>query len=191
MMVNTGLISALLAFHANDAHRRAATDIVVRQDDSSALDPSQFPSQCQSSCTTIISSLNGCTSESCICTSDNAKGMESCVNCLISIAPDSTSLKTEGQSLIDQFNTECASFNIPTITVSTGTSTSDSSASITGTSSGSHSTGSTHGTSTSSASQSSGSGMMTNNNSALGMKGGLTGVVAFSLVLVGTAAYML
>ncbi|KAK7434533.1 hypothetical protein VKT23_020141 [Stygiomarasmius scandens] len=207
-MVNAALLSSLLAFHAGAASRRASTDIAIRQADAgTTLDPSQFPSQCQTSCTTIINSLNNCDSESCICSSDNAKGMESCVNCLVSIAPDSASLQSEGKGLIDQFNTECSSFNIPSISISPSGSSSDSGSSATGSASSAPATStssaplSTGGrsastmTKTSSASESSqssksDSGLMGDHNAALNVKGGFAGVVV-SLVAIAAAAYML
>ncbi|KAF5367919.1 hypothetical protein D9758_004366 [Tetrapyrgos nigripes] len=181
------LFGVYTTFFTYNLPASSGNDLVVRQaPSSSSLDPSQFPSQCQSSCTTIINSLNGCTTDSCICTSDNASGMSSCVNCLVNIAPDSDSLKSEGQNLLDQFNAECASFNLPSLAVgSTPSASSGGSATPTG----SHSLAASSPTSSKNATASGGqSGLI--GNSALDMSGGLAGLVV-SLGIVFVAAYIL
>ncbi|KAF9487402.1 hypothetical protein BDN71DRAFT_1514005 [Pleurotus eryngii] len=86
------------------------------------LDPADIPSACQSQCTSIVNSLNSCTSTTCICTDANARGLESCVNCLVSLA-NTPSMQTQGQSILDSFVAGCGGTVAP-LTVAGGSTAS-------------------------------------------------------------------
>ncbi|KAL4256376.1 Extracellular membrane protein CFEM domain-containing protein [Pleurotus pulmonarius] len=73
---------------------------------STILDPADIPSACQSQCTGIVSALNSCTTTTCICTNTNARGLEACVNCLVSLA-NTPAMQTQGQSILDNFVAGC------------------------------------------------------------------------------------
>jgi len=86
------------------------------------LDPSTFPTQCQTICTPIIDTLNTCSIATCLCTQTNEINLEECVDCLI--AADSSSNEVAmGQTVLDDFNNDCVSTGL-TATLSMSTSAS-------------------------------------------------------------------
>ncbi|KAJ3739958.1 hypothetical protein DFH05DRAFT_475029 [Lentinula detonsa] len=77
-----------------------ALDVLIpRQTSGTGVDPSQIPTQCQTQCTTVLNTISTCTTDSCICTTDNANEMESCVNCLISLDPTEDMIE-EGNEIL-------------------------------------------------------------------------------------------
>jgi hypothetical protein len=102
------------------AHRALSNHLQSRQ--STALDPTTFPAQCQRTCTPIINTLNTCNTRtptqqlSCLCTSSNGSALKGCLDCLVSVLP-SQSQVTQAQSVLDTFNTNCREFNLPPYTV--------------------------------------------------------------------------
>ncbi|KAE9404207.1 hypothetical protein BT96DRAFT_989483 [Gymnopus androsaceus JB14] len=72
--------------------------LLPRQSTGTGTDPSDIPTQCQSQCDAVVNALNTCTSDSCICTPDNANGLESCVECLINIDP--TDEESSGEEVL-------------------------------------------------------------------------------------------
>jgi len=91
--------STLLARNYDGLH------VILARQSSPPLDPSQFPPACQPMCTPIVNELNTCTSASCLCTNTNGQNLQSCMDCVIGIAPSEQAL---AQTVIDDFNTECA-----------------------------------------------------------------------------------
>ncbi|KAL0948560.1 hypothetical protein HGRIS_011120 [Hohenbuehelia grisea] len=101
----------------NDLHQ-----LLARQ---TTLDPGSLPTQCQTACNSIVSTLNNvsCASDlSCLCTNANGRGLENCVNCLVSLNPSSAALRAQGQSILTNFESGCSNFNLSPLTVSGGSS---------------------------------------------------------------------
>ncbi|KAF7416387.1 hypothetical protein PC9H_002652 [Pleurotus ostreatus] len=94
---------------------------------STILDPADIPSACQSQCTGIVSALNSCASTTCICTNTNARGLEACVNCLVSLA-NTPSMQTQGQSILDNFVAGCGGTVAPLTIVGGSTASASASA---------------------------------------------------------------
>ncbi|KII84854.1 hypothetical protein PLICRDRAFT_45673 [Plicaturopsis crispa FD-325 SS-3] len=90
---------------------------------STTLDPSSFPAACQTTCTSIINTLNSCTTLACLCTNANGQALEGCLDCTANTAPTSAVI-TQAQTVLDQFTEECSqggvSLSSLTIAVSTG-----------------------------------------------------------------------
>ncbi|KIM87990.1 hypothetical protein PILCRDRAFT_267546 [Piloderma croceum F 1598] len=89
----------------------------------SGINPSEFPSQCQSECTTSLNAISACSGLSCVCTTSNLSGIQSCINCIVST---DSSLESVGQSVLSTYNTECAGQGVSSLTLggSTGTAAS-------------------------------------------------------------------
>ncbi|KAF7340844.1 hypothetical protein MSAN_02113900 [Mycena sanguinolenta] len=108
-----------------------------RQSSSGFFDPSQIPTQCQTTCNTVVDNANTCTTFQCLCTPANDAAVLSCVNCVTSFNSSATTI-VDGQDILNQFASQC---NINNITVSslsasgiatvTGVTTSDLSPPIT------------------------------------------------------------
>lgn len=85
----------------------------------SGISPSDFPTACQSGCTTVLTTITTCdanitSAQACICTSDNVASIQSCVNCIVSSGNVSSAVEAEGVSLI---SCEYLSFYISTLPI--------------------------------------------------------------------------
>ncbi|KAJ7450065.1 hypothetical protein B0H11DRAFT_2078307 [Mycena galericulata] len=78
---------------------------------SSLLNPSQIPPQCENNCTTIVSDANTCTTFQCLCSPKNDAAVLSCVNCVISFN-HSGPVIINGQDILNQYASECNLNNI-------------------------------------------------------------------------------
>jgi len=109
-----------------------------KRQSTSGINPSEFPSACQSECTTTLNTISACTGLSCVCTSSNLSGIQTCINCIVDTE---SSLQPVGQSVINTYNAECAGQGVSSLTLggSTGTAAS---AGASSTESGSVSSGS-------------------------------------------------
>jgi len=114
---------------------------LARRQTSSGIDPSDFPSACQSGCTSVLNTVEGCTDLACVCTTSNLKGVQSCINCIVST---DSSLQAVGQSVLNTYNTECAGEGVGSLTLGGGTGTAAAGASSTGSSSSGGSSGSSN-----------------------------------------------
>ncbi|KAJ7722648.1 hypothetical protein DFH07DRAFT_286407 [Mycena maculata] len=83
--------------------------LVPRQ--SSVLDPSQIPSQCQDACNSVVNDANTCTTFRCICTPQNDADVLSCVDCVLS-ANHSGPVIVNGQDILNQYASECNLNNV-------------------------------------------------------------------------------
>jgi len=113
-------------------------EALARRQSTSGIDPSEFPSACQSGCTSILDTIEACTSISCICTSSNRNGFQSCIDCIVNTDP--SALQSVGQSVLNTYNTDCAGEGVGSLTLGSATGTKSSSPSSTG-STGSSSSG--------------------------------------------------
>ncbi|KAJ3712548.1 hypothetical protein DFJ43DRAFT_54408 [Lentinula guzmanii] len=94
-----GLASRAAASNIWQRTYNALDVLIPRQTSGTGVDPSQIPTQCQTQCTTVLNTISTCTTDSCICTTDNANEMESCVNCLISLDPTEDMIE-EGNEIL-------------------------------------------------------------------------------------------
>ncbi|KAJ3730395.1 hypothetical protein EV361DRAFT_892014 [Lentinula raphanica] len=128
-----GLAAQSFAATESNIWERAynALDVLIpRQSSTSGIDPSDIPTQCQSQCTTVLNTISTCTTVSCVCTTDNANEMESCVNCLISLDPTASMIE-EGNEVLDSMSEECSTVSgFPTLTVSASTTASGDTGSV-------------------------------------------------------------
>ncbi|THU82038.1 hypothetical protein K435DRAFT_972104 [Dendrothele bispora CBS 962.96] len=86
---------------------RSLRGLLARQSDSSTLDPSDLPPQCQSQCTSSVSLLNDCTSGgACGCSTTDIDGLETCFNCLGNLVPDE---KDQLDESLDEYKSACVS----------------------------------------------------------------------------------
>jgi len=135
MVAPITLVSLLFAASWQAAALTPAESIeaLARRQSTSGIDPSEFPSKCQSGCTSILNTIEACTGLSCICTSSNLNGIQSCINCVV--ATDPSTLQSVGQSVLDTYNTDCAGEGVGSLTLGSATGTGSSSPSSTGSSS--------------------------------------------------------
>jgi len=111
--------------------------LAKRQDSSApSINPSDFPTACQSQCTSSIDAVSACTSMTCVCTSSNLNGIQTCITCIVNSDPEA-SLQSVGQSVINTYNSECAGQGVGSLTLGTATGTSSPSSSTGGSSGGS------------------------------------------------------
>jgi len=99
-----------------------------RQTSVPSINPSDFPSACQSQCTTVLNTIEACTDLSCTCTSSNLNGIQTCINCVVNSDPSST-LQSVGQSVLSTYNTECAGQGVGSLTLGSATGTASTSSS--------------------------------------------------------------
>ncbi|KAF8239852.1 hypothetical protein L208DRAFT_1385462 [Tricholoma matsutake] len=88
----------------------------------STLNPSTIPAQCQSRCNLVTTTVTGCqnsTNPTCGCSMGVEAGFVDCLNCLISLAPSQTLVSSE-QQYVDQFVQVCNSYGValPSTTLS-------------------------------------------------------------------------
>ncbi|KAK7461826.1 hypothetical protein VKT23_008256 [Stygiomarasmius scandens] len=104
-LVFASLASAATLSIRQNPSARTLKHLLVRQSDSSTLDPSELPPQCQSLCTSAVSILNECTSGvACGCSSSDLSDLETCFNCLGNAAPglqDSLDSSLNGNILVE------------------------------------------------------------------------------------------
>ncbi|KAJ8522239.1 hypothetical protein ONZ45_g1175 [Pleurotus djamor] len=74
-----------------------------------------IPAGCQSSCSSMVSTINSCSSLSCFCTSSVASSFESCVYCSYNLMP-TASQRSNGQALLDTYNSACSGTGISSAT---------------------------------------------------------------------------
>ncbi|EIN06873.1 hypothetical protein PUNSTDRAFT_54224 [Punctularia strigosozonata HHB-11173 SS5] len=104
------------------ATQTAAIDLLSRQN--SGLDPSDLPAACQSTCATIVSALNTCTTDQCLCTNANTKAYAACLECLVADAGTGEETAESGiQQWIDTCNLEGFTVSSVAISTSAGTAT--------------------------------------------------------------------
>jgi len=82
--------------------RQPSQDLHAR----SGVDPSSIASQCQSSCSNIVKTLDACTSASCECTQNNFNALGVCINCLVSLSSPSTFF-SPGDVYLTIFQAQC------------------------------------------------------------------------------------
>ncbi|TFK72276.1 hypothetical protein BDN72DRAFT_343396 [Pluteus cervinus] len=75
-----------------------------------------IPASCTNDCTTISNALTVCTTTACLCTAANGNSLESCVDCIVNLLPTSAQI-TQGQAIIDQFNTGCVGTGLTSLTL--------------------------------------------------------------------------
>ncbi|KAJ3994716.1 hypothetical protein F5050DRAFT_430246 [Lentinula boryana] len=125
-----GLASRAAASNIWQRTYNALDVLIPRQTSGTGVDPSQIPTQCQTQCTTVLNTISTCTTDSCICTTDNANEMESCVNCLISLDPTEDMIE-EGNEILSSLSEECATVSgFPTLSISASTTASDDTSSV-------------------------------------------------------------
>jgi len=107
---------------------------LAKRQSASGIDPSDFPSACQSGCTSVLNTIEACTDVSCVCTSSNLNSIQSCINCIVNTDPSAT-LQSAGQSVLNTYNSECAGQGVGSLTLGSATGTGSSSPSSTGSSS--------------------------------------------------------
>jgi len=76
------------------------------------VNPSEFPTQCQSPCLPIIDALNTCTSKTCICTNTNGQYVETCGDCVLTVNPTPTE-QAQVQYVLDYYTDYCFAAGIP------------------------------------------------------------------------------
>ncbi|KAK7461825.1 hypothetical protein VKT23_008256 [Stygiomarasmius scandens] len=104
-LVFASLASAATLSIRQNPSARTLKHLLVRQSDSSTLDPSELPPQCQSLCTSAVSILNECTSGvACGCSSSDLSDLETCFNCLGNAAPG---LQDSLDSSLNDYETAC------------------------------------------------------------------------------------
>jgi len=83
------------------------------------VDPSQYPPQCQSTCSNILDTINACTTVACMCTASNNQALASCVDCILGSdgTDPSSSLVAQAQSILDNFESTCAQGGSPVATL--------------------------------------------------------------------------
>jgi len=126
------VVSVLVA--ASQAAALSPTEIILglaKRQTPSGISPSDFPAACQSGCTSSLNAVEACTDLSCICTSANLSGVQSCINCIVGT---DSSLQSVGQSVLGTYNADCSGQGVPSLTLGGGTGSA--AASSTGGSSG-------------------------------------------------------
>lgn len=109
------LTSTSLGLHHLVIAARGSLDLILAR---------QNLDQCASICSSIGSTVTNCTTTDCLCTTANADGIQTCINCSILLDP-SVSVVSSLQSIIDGFDISCASVTgIPSLTINTNTPTS-------------------------------------------------------------------
>jgi len=104
LVIVLSLAASTRAFALESRGYASSLALLARQT-SGPLDPSTLPSQCQPSCTPIFGVLNTCTDATCLCTNTNGQNLENCMDCLIGV---SGAAQGGAQTVIDDFNNECA-----------------------------------------------------------------------------------
>ncbi|KAI0050086.1 hypothetical protein FA95DRAFT_1556007 [Auriscalpium vulgare] len=84
--------------------------LLARSLEGRQFDPSTIPTQCQSSCDTVVNTISACTTVTCTCSASNAADLTSCVGCLVGLDP---AQGQDGQNLLDDFTQECAQAGLP------------------------------------------------------------------------------
>ncbi|KAF8884693.1 hypothetical protein BD779DRAFT_1740201 [Infundibulicybe gibba] len=96
-------------------------DISPRQ--STLLDsvPSAWP-QCSSACAPIVKVLDSttCTTTSCLCTSTNARSLETCANCIVREVPNTLSA---AKIVLADFKSACSGVTLPSLSITASGST--------------------------------------------------------------------
>ncbi|KAF9530795.1 hypothetical protein CPB83DRAFT_882018 [Crepidotus variabilis] len=90
------------------------TAVVARAPYTHLLAPRQ--SSCTSACATFQNAANTCTTLACLCNSQVASGLQSCINCAVAANPSSDTIST-AQQLASTYAGSCAGYSIPRITV--------------------------------------------------------------------------
>ncbi|OBZ72946.1 hypothetical protein A0H81_06771 [Grifola frondosa] len=73
--------------------RSEINEIMKRQ--AVTVDPNDFPSACQSPCTSVANTFNTCTTVSCLCTNAVSSSLASCFQCSINNSPKSSAASVE------------------------------------------------------------------------------------------------
>ncbi|KAI0260349.1 hypothetical protein BC834DRAFT_1044643 [Gloeopeniophorella convolvens] len=68
----------------------------------SGVDPSSIAAACQPSCTSILTTLDACTSAACECTQANYEALEGCINCLFALGGPYTGVPY-AETFLDEF----------------------------------------------------------------------------------------
>ena len=62
--------------------------------------PNNFPPQCESGCTSILTTISSCDAVAYLCTSENIAAYQSCINCLVASTNATSAVVAAGQSAI-------------------------------------------------------------------------------------------
>lgn len=89
------------------SNRQLTSDLRAR----SGINPTSISKECQSQCTTIIQTLDNCSSASCECTQSNYDALGVCMNCLTALGPQYLGI-APGETYLDEFIGGCATFGI-------------------------------------------------------------------------------
>ncbi|KAF9455389.1 hypothetical protein BDZ94DRAFT_765489 [Collybia nuda] len=118
------LVSSLTSlFFISQVTAAVATVPLFSRDSPDALLPRQnrgplpTPVGCESTCGTgILNQLNICISTACLCSEDNAKLLEGCIECMVGLAPSKENIDI-GQGVLDKFSNSCKVSSLPALTV--------------------------------------------------------------------------
>ncbi|KIM60991.1 hypothetical protein SCLCIDRAFT_26166 [Scleroderma citrinum Foug A] len=183
MVATLPLISTFAVIgQLHNAQRDVSNALGARQ---TGFDPSQLPSQCQSSCSVItqMSSASCETDLSCLCSSSISSGLQSCMTCLVKAEP---SVESSASGALTSYNEACGT-SLSIGSSSGGSSGGSSSGGSSSASASSPSSTSTSGGSSSGSSGSSGSSspLASKSGDAVGLRmtvGGLAAGIAAALL---------
>ncbi|KAH7907438.1 hypothetical protein BJ138DRAFT_1116704 [Hygrophoropsis aurantiaca] len=125
VFVIPSLLTTLVAFAVDSRVIASNVDII---------NPSVIPAQCQSTCNSVINTLNTCTIDVC-CTNETGSQAEACIDCIVALEP-TIGIISWGQAELTALYNDCAEagVGIAPLTVSysgaTATSGADSTPSL-------------------------------------------------------------
>jgi len=114
--VSAGHLEQRSPFHA------ISSSLVARAD---VIDPSIIPTECKSDCEAAVKISNTCDSVTCLCTSQNALKLKTCIDCLVKVAGGSGSSTVSDETTMDAFASGCKAAGIDITTPSGGGSNSN------------------------------------------------------------------
>ncbi|KAG5732771.1 hypothetical protein E4T56_gene2828 [Termitomyces sp. T112] len=114
------LLSGVLVFRVSGSAVLGSADLLGHLSTRQTGLP-DIPAQCQTSCNAVFAAFQNCPNPACLCTTNNARTLESCLDCVVGIDP-STEVVMSAQSILSAFSGSCQGTSVSSLSLSIGSS---------------------------------------------------------------------